>query len=142
MFKLSIEAKQIWPRNKWKKYCLLKFDRSLDIILSFYWELMLKLDKFSTQAISVENYEVRLFRFDYTHILMYLCRVSFLTTLDIYKDYFKGRHICIEWSSALFSLKEVTASLRQGFCNQGASWSSLLMKWRTLQPISSSSWWS
>ena len=26
----------------------------------------------------------RLFRFD-------LCRVSFLTTLDIYKDYFKGR---------------------------------------------------
>ena len=23
---------------------------------------------------------------------MYLYRVSFLTTLDIYKDYFKGRH--------------------------------------------------
>ena len=53
---------------------------------------MLKLNRFSKQAISVENYEIRLFKFDYMHILMYLCRVSFLTTLDIYKDYFKGRH--------------------------------------------------
>ena len=26
-------------------------------------------------------------------MLMYLCRVSFLTTLDIYKAYFKGRYI-------------------------------------------------
>jgi len=26
------------------------------------------------------------------HILEYLCRVSFFTTLDIYKDYFKSRH--------------------------------------------------
>ena len=26
------------------------------------------------------------------HIHEYLCRVSFLLTLDIYKDYFKGRH--------------------------------------------------
>ena len=27
-----------------------------------------------------------------THIPMYLCRVSFLITLDVYNDYFKGRH--------------------------------------------------
>ena len=58
----------------------------------FYRDLMLKLDKSSTQAISVENYEIRFSRFDYTHILEYLCRVSFLTTLDIYKDYFKSHH--------------------------------------------------
>ena len=57
---------------------------------------MLKLDRSSTQAISVKNYEIRLFRFDYMHILKYLCRVSFLTTLDIYKDYFKGHHKCMQ----------------------------------------------
>ena len=37
----------------------------------FYQDLMLKLDKFSTQAISVENYKIRLFRVDYMHIPMY-----------------------------------------------------------------------
>ena len=51
---------------------------------------MLKLDRTSAQAISIKNYEIRNSRFDYMHILEYLCRVSFLTTLDIYKDYFKG----------------------------------------------------
>ena len=53
---------------------------------------MLKLDRSSTQIVSVKNYEIRFLRSDYTHIPMYLCRVYFLTTLDIYKDYFKGRH--------------------------------------------------
>ena len=53
---------------------------------------MLKLNKSSTQAVSVENYKIRLFRSDYMHILEYLYNVSFLTTLDIYKDYFKSRH--------------------------------------------------
>ena len=48
---------------------------------------------------------------------MYLCRVSFLTTLDIYKTYFKGRHIreykgehMQKVIDALFSLKEAIAS--------------------------------
>ena len=31
---------------------------------------MLKLDKFSTQAVFVKNYEIRLFKSDYTHIPM------------------------------------------------------------------------
>ena len=53
---------------------------------------MLKLDKSSTTAISVENYENRIFRSNFTHIYVYLCTVSFLTTLDINKDYFKGYH--------------------------------------------------
>ena len=53
---------------------------------------MLKLDKNSTQAVSVENCEIRFSKFDYMHILKYLCRVSFFTILDIYKDYFKSRH--------------------------------------------------
>ena len=32
----------------------------------------------STEAVSVENYEIRFSRSDYTHILEYLCRVSYL----------------------------------------------------------------
>ena len=51
---------------------------------------MLKLDRSSIETVSIENYEIKISRSDYTHILEYLCRVSFLTTLDIYKDYFKG----------------------------------------------------
>ena len=53
---------------------------------------MLKLDRSSTQDVSVENYKIKNFKSDYTHILEYLFRISFLTILDIYKDYFKGRH--------------------------------------------------
>ena len=64
----------------------------------FYQELLLKLDKSLTQAVFVENYEIKFSRSDYMHILEYLCRVSFLTTLDIYKDYFKSRH---KWCKAL-----------------------------------------
>ena len=48
-------------------------------------------------------------------MLMYLCRVSFFTTLDIYKAYFRGRHIrehMQKVADALFSLKEANVSLR------------------------------
>ena len=54
---------------------------------------MLMLDSNSTEAVSIKNYEIQISRFDFTHIHVYLCRVSFLTTLDIYKDYFKGRQM-------------------------------------------------
>ena len=52
----------------------------------------MKLDSSSTEAVSVENYEIRIFRSNFMHIHEYLCRVSFLTILNIYKDYFKGHH--------------------------------------------------
>ena len=76
-----------------------KLNRSLNRILSienYCWS--------STQAVSVENYEIRFSKSDYTHILEYLCRVSFFTILNIYKDYFKSRckvmqsdNTCILW---------------------------------------------
>ena len=73
-----------------KKCYSLKLNRCLDkTYLSRF-----KLDNSSTEVVSVENYEIRLFKSDYMHIQVYLCRVSFLITLDIYKDYFKGRHKC------------------------------------------------
>ena len=67
--------------------CSLKLNRGLDRILSIE-----NYCSSSTEAISVENYEIRFSRFDYMHILEYLCRVSFLTTQNIYRDYFKGHH--------------------------------------------------
>ena len=54
---------------------------------------MLKLDRSSIEAVSVKNYGIRISRSDFMYIYEYLCRVSFFTTLDIYKDYFKGRHV-------------------------------------------------
>ena len=45
----------------------------------------------STEAVSIKNYEIQISRSNFMHILVYLCRISFLTTLVIYKDYFKGR---------------------------------------------------
>ena len=50
----------------------------------FYRDLMLKLNTSSTQTIFVKNYKIKFFRSDYTYMLEYLCKVSFLTTLDIY----------------------------------------------------------
>ena len=47
--------------------------------------------KLDTSCICQEL-RIRFSRSNYTHILEYLCRISFLTTLDIYKDYFKSRH--------------------------------------------------
>ena len=45
----------------------------------------------SSTVVSIENYEIQIFRSVFHAYPSYLCRVSFLTTLDIYKDYFKGR---------------------------------------------------
>ena len=77
----------------------------------FYQELLLKLNKNLTQVVFVKNYEIRFSRSDYMHILEYLCKVSFLTTLDIYKDYFKDHHkvvaivvTCIVWSETEIAL--------------------------------------
>ena len=55
---------------------------------------MMELNSSSTKDVSIENYEIRISRSDFTYIHVYLCRVSFLITLDIYKDYSKGRLKC------------------------------------------------
>ena len=116
-----------------KKCYSLKPDESLDKILSikkYCWSL--------TEVVSVENYEIKFSRSDYTHILEYLCRISFLTTLDIYNNYFKSRHkvmqsdnTCILWPETEFAL--VHHILCKSYCVfmprvlwPRASWSSLL----------------
>ena len=49
----------------------------------FYRDLMLKLNRSSTQVVYVKNYEIIFSRSNYMHIPMYLCKISFLTTLVI-----------------------------------------------------------
>ena len=67
--------------------------------------------------VSIKVTGIHIFRSDFWPMLMYLCRVSFLTTLDIHKAYFGGRHIreykgkhMQKVTNALFSLKEAIAS--------------------------------
>ena len=88
-------------------------------------------------AVSIKNYEIQIFRFDFTHIHVYLCRVSFLTILDTYKIILRAVkdddttwckviiHLnCDRRQFALIHLflEEAIAFVRQGFCNQVASW--------------------
>ena len=49
------------------------------------------LDSCSIDSLSIEIYENQFSRSDFTHISAYLFRISFLTTLNIYKYYYKGR---------------------------------------------------
>ena len=81
----------------------------------FYRDLMLNLNRSSTQAVSVETYEIRNSRSDSRPMIVYLYRVYFLTILEIYKDYFKGRHACRKWQSSLFSLKKLLHLYAKGF---------------------------
>ena len=45
----------------------------------------------SLTVVSIENYKIQISRSVFHTYPRYLCRVSFLTILNIYKDYFKGR---------------------------------------------------
>ena len=77
-----------------------------------------------TDSLSIKIYENQFFRSDFTHIHLYVFRLYFLTTLNIYKDYFKGRQkvvalvvASILWLEiyALFylSLEEAAAFVRR-----------------------------
>ena len=59
-------------------------------------------------AVSIENYEIQIFRFVFHTYPSYVFGFSFLTTLDLYKDYFNGNHkvvalvvTCILWTETI-----------------------------------------
>ena len=120
-----------------KKSCSLKLDRFLDRN-SIYWYLRTKLDRSSIEVESIEIYEIKISRSDFWPMLTCMCRVSFLIALDIYKTYFKGHYT---WRTHALSDLVPYSLWKKLLCfyAQGAFWSSLLMKWRTLQPTTSSS---
>ena len=64
----------------------------------------------STTAQSIENYNSEFPDLKFSPVL-YIW-VSFLTILDKYKAYFKGRHTCIQRPRDLFSLCEAIAFVR------------------------------
>ena len=52
--------------------------------------LMFNSRQLSIKVVSIDNYKIQISRSVFHVYPSYLCRVSFLTTLNIYKDYFKG----------------------------------------------------
>ena len=82
-----------------KKCCSLKFDRCI------YRDLTFNSRPLSIEAESIENYEIQISRFVFHAYPSYLHMVSFLTILDIYNNYFKGR---LRWCNLMqndYSLK-------------------------------------
>ena len=133
-----------------KKCCSLKLDKYLDRCI--YWDLKYEARQISSTTVSIENYENQFFISNFTHIHVCMFRLSFLTALNIYKDYFKGRHKVVAlvvanilWSETIalvhLSLKEVAA-----FVRRRVLWPKSFLifivwiNWRTLLPISFSSW--
>ena len=113
---------QICPRNKWRSTDSLKLNScSTNSYLSRFNEAR----QILFIEVSIENYENQFFRSDFRPMLMYLCRVFFLTTLDIYKAYFRGRHIreykentWKMWPMPYFLCKKLLRLCALGFCNQ------------------------
>ena len=87
----------------------------------------------STQAQSIKNYDFRISRFEIQPTLVYLFRVSFLITLDIYKAYFQKPSNGYKDEEFNFLYEKLLRLYTIEFCNQVLFLSSLLMKWRTLQ---------
>ena len=63
------------------------------------------LDSFSIDKLSVKIYEEQIFNYDFHPIRRYMFRLSFLTTLDLYKDCFKGRQKLRECEAKFCSYK-------------------------------------
>ena len=92
--------------------------------IAVYWGLM-RLDRYYLLRYLSRLQEFRFFRSDFRPILMYLCRVSFLTILNIYKTYFRGLHIreykeniCERWPMPYSLWKKLLCLCALGFCNQ------------------------
>ena len=117
-----------------KKCCILKLDRYLDRYI--YRDSKYEAPQISLTAVSLETYENQFFRSNFTYIHMYVFRLSSFTTLNIYKNYFKGCHNVVAdvvesilWleiilSSSSFFLKKLLRLYVVVFYNQGVSRSS------------------
>ena len=113
---------QICPRNKWRSANSLKLNNcSTDSCVSRFNEAR----QILSIEVSIEVMGIQIFKSDFLPLLMYLCRVSFLTTLDLYKTYFRGRHIieykeniCKRWTMPYSLWKKLLRFYALGFCNQ------------------------
>ena len=103
---------QICPRNKWRSADSLNLDSCSTVsYLSRFnetWQIL-------SIEVSIENYGNQFFRFNF----------QFLKTLDIYKAYFRGRHIweykentCKRWPRPYSLWKKLLRLCTFGFYNQ------------------------
>ena len=77
---LFIKARQI-PNSCSTDSYLSRFNESQQLT----WQILsIEVSTAAWHILSIENYENQFFRSDFQPMLMYLCRVSFLTTLEIY----------------------------------------------------------
>ena len=86
--RLTVKAMQVCPRNKVKKYQILKLDSQYLSRFKMMFKPML--DSYSIDELSIKVYEKEIFNSDFHPIRGYMFGLSFLITLNIYKDYFKG----------------------------------------------------
>ena len=105
--RLSAKVIQVYPRNKWRSVGFLNLDSYLD---SWYlsrfkscWSPIL--DNFLTDKLSIKVNENQLFRADFSLIREYMFELSFLTTQNMYKDFFKGRQRLRKCEEKLCSCK-------------------------------------
>ena len=63
------------------------------------------LNSFLIDNLFIEVYERQIFSSDFHPISVYMFEISFLITLNIYKDYFKGRQRLCECKAKLCSSK-------------------------------------
>ena len=95
------------------------------------------LDSNSTDRVSIEVYETQIFESVFHQIRDYMFELFFLTTLDIYKDYFKGRqrwhklHKCWAkfcssklWSETKFTLIHLSCEEAAMFVHRKVLWTS------------------
>ena len=111
--KIFTKAEQI-ARHLWT-------DNSIDSYLSRFNETR----QILSIEVSIEITGIQIFRYDFWPMLMFFYRVSFLTTLDIYKAYFKSRHIkkykeniYKRWPIPYSLWKKLLRLCTLGFCNQ------------------------
>ena len=103
------------PRNKWRKVVSLSLDR-LD--KCFYRSLMQKLDTSSTQAWFIDIYNFKISRSEIRPMMTWMIRISFLTTLVIYKVYFKSHQVRKQRPRTHILCVKLLRLYALGFCNQ------------------------
>ena len=105
----------------------------------------------SSIAVSSENFKIQIFRSVFQAYPSFVFRSSFLITLDIYEDNFKGRYkvvalvTCILWPKTIcpihLSLEEAAVFVHHRVLRVRSFLIFIMwMNWRTLQPTSFSSW--
>ena len=93
----------------------LRIDSSTDSYLSRFNEVR----QILSIEVSIEVTGIQIFKSDFRSMLMYFCQVSFLTTLDIYKVYFREykENTWKRWPKPYSLWKKLLRLCALGFCN-------------------------